>query len=112
MSETESSVIPTAQTDVTRFRPCFDKILVRPHREAAVTASGLIIPPTAQARTSYATVVAAGPGRIDQAGERIPMGCAVGDVVVMPEYYGQPVRFGDEALVATFESEVLGVVEN
>ena len=70
------------------IKPLEDRIVVRPMAAEQVTASGLVIPDTAQEKPQEAEVVAVGPGRIDDKGNRIPVDVSVGDKVIFSKYGG------------------------
>ncbi|MDR5650822.1 co-chaperone GroES, partial [Staphylococcus nepalensis] len=64
------------------IKPLEDRIVVRPSAAEQVTASGLVIPDTAQEKPQEAEVIAVGPGRVDDKGVRIPVDVSVGDMVI------------------------------
>ena len=65
------------------IKPLEDRILVQPLDAEQTTASGLVIPDTAKEKPQEGKVLAVGPGRFDDEGEkRIPLDISVGDVVV------------------------------
>ena len=71
------------------LQPLEDRIVVRSSEAESTTASGLVIPDTAQGeRPKQAEVIAVGPGRRSESGDLIPMDIAVGDVVVYSKYGG------------------------
>jgi chaperonin GroES len=85
------------------LEPLEDRIVVRPlEEETQKTASGIIIPDTAKEKPQEGSVVAVGPGRIDENGKRIPVDVAVGDTVIYSKYGGTEVKVeGDEYLILT-----------
>ena len=62
------------------IKPLEDRVVVKTNEAEQKTASGLVIPDTAQEKPQEGTVVAVGPGRFDD-GVRVPMDIKVGDVV-------------------------------
>lgn len=69
-----------------RFRPILDRVLVRFDPKPTETASGILIPATAGSpweRHELATVVEVGPGRFNEAGDRVPMSVKTGDRVLI-----------------------------
>ena len=70
------------------IKPLEDRIVVRPSAAEQVTASGLVIPDTAQEKPQEAEVIAVGPGRVDDKGVRIPVDVSVGDMVIFSKYGG------------------------
>ena len=68
------------------LRPLADRILVKPGEEEEVTRGGIVLPDTAKKRPREGEVLAVGPGKLLDNGQRAPMEVAVGDVVVYSEY--------------------------
>ena len=92
-------------------KPLDDRIVVKPIEAETQTASGLYLPETAKERPVQGTVVAIGPGKKLDSGERAPMNVKKGDVVVYSRYAGNEVEIkGAEHLIMR-ESELLGVLE-
>lgn len=93
------------------IKPLEDRIVVRPVAAEQVTASGLVIPDTAQERPQEAEVVAIGPGRIDDNGNRVPLDVKVGDKVIFSKYGGTELKYGGEELLVLSARDVLAIVE-
>ncbi len=92
------------------IKPLEDKILVQASEAENTTASGLVIPDTAKEKPQEGTVMAVGPGRVDDNGNRVPLDVAVGDVVIYSKYGGTEVKYnGDEYLILSAR-DVLAVV--
>src|SRR5690606_7315976 len=87
--------IVTTATMVT-LKPLEDRIVVQPLEAETTTASGLVIPDTAKEKPQEGTVIAVGPGRVDDKGERIPVDVKVGDVVLYSKYGGTEVKYNNE----------------
>ena len=66
----------------TTIKPLEDRVLVEPLEAETTTASGLVIPDPAKEKPQEGKVVAAGPGRVDDRGVRVPMDVQVDDVVI------------------------------
>src|SRR5690625_7905818 len=64
------------------IKPLEDRIVVQTLEAEQTTASGLVIPDTAQEKPQEGSVVAVGPGRVDDNGNRVPLDVPVGDVVI------------------------------
>ena len=93
-----------------KLQPLEDRIVVRPNKSEETTASGLVIPDTAKEKPQEGEVVAVGPGRIDDNGNRIPLDVAVGDRVIYSKYGGTEVKFGGDDLLVLSARDVLAVV--
>jgi chaperonin GroES len=92
------------------IKPLEDRIVVRPLEAEQTTASGLVIPDTAKEKPQEGEVIAVGPGRIDDKGNRIPLDIAVGDKVIFSKYGGTEVKYADEDLLILSARDVLAVV--
>ena len=80
--------------------PLEDKIIVKQAEAQTQTASGLYIPDNAKEKPQQGEVLAVGPGRRDDKGERIPMDVKVGDKVLYSKYGGTEVHYeGDDYLI-------------
>ncbi len=94
------------------IKPLEDRILVLPLDAEQTTASGLVIPDTAKEKPQEGKVLAVGPGRFDDEGEkRIPLDISVGDVVVYSKYGGTEVKYDGEEYLILSARDVLAVVE-
>jgi chaperonin GroES len=93
------------------LKPLGDRLVVEPVEKEERTASGIILPETAKEKPQEGTVLAAGPGRTDYDGKRIPMDVKVGDVVLYAKYAGTEVKIDDKKLLILKESDILAIVE-
>ena len=93
------------------LKPLADRLVVEPIEKEERTASGIILPETAKEKPQEGTVLAAGPGRIDDDGKRIPMDVKAGDVVLYAKYAGTEVKIDDKKLLILKESDILAIVE-
>jgi chaperonin GroES len=75
-----------------------------------VTSSGLVIPDTAQEKPQEAEVIAVGPGRVDDKGNRIPVDVAIGDTVIFSKYGGTELKYGGEEYLVLSARDVLAIV--
>ena len=94
------------------IKPLEDRILVKALEAEQTTASGLVIPDTAKEKPQEGEVLAVGPGRFDEDGEkRIPLDVKVGDVVVYSKYGGTEVKYGGEEYLLLAARDILAIVE-
>ncbi|MGX4705613.1 co-chaperone GroES [Actinotignum schaalii] len=93
------------------IKPLEDRVVIRQAEAETTTASGLIVPDTASKKPQEGTVLAVGPGRIDDKGNRVPMDVKVGDVVVYSRYGGTEVKYGGDEFIILSARDVLAVVE-
>jgi chaperonin GroES len=91
------------------LRPLGDRIVVRPGKEEEVTKGGIVLPDTAKKRPREGEVLAVGPGKLLENGERAPLEVSVGDVVVYSEYGGTMIEIGTEEYVILDEGSVLAI---
>ena len=93
------------------IKPLEDRILVKPLDAEQTTASGLVIPDTAKEKPQEGTVVAVGPGRIDDNGNRVPLDVNVGDKVIYSEYGGTEVKYSGKEYLILSARDVLAIIE-
>ena len=92
------------------IKPLEDRIVVKSLEAEPTTASGLVIPDTAKEKPPEGEVLAVGPGRIDDKGNRVPLDISVGDRVIYSKYGGTEIKHkGDEYLILSAR-DVLAVV--
>ena len=94
----------------TTIKPLEDRILVQPLEAEQTTASGLVIPDTAKEKPQEGKVVAAGPGRIDDKGNRVPMDVAEGDGIIFSKYGGTEVKYDGQDYLLLNARDILAVV--
>jgi chaperonin GroES len=95
----------------TKLVPLHDRIVIQPVVQEEVLASGIVIPDTAKEKPQQGKVLAAGPGKLDDNGKRIPMDVKVGDRVLYAKYTGQEVKIDGDELIVISEKDVLAKVE-
>jgi chaperonin GroES len=91
-------------------KPLRDRVLVRRIEEAEQKVGGIIIPDSAKEKPQEGKVLAVGPGRIDDNGNRIPLDVQVGDVVIYSKYGGTEVKYDGEEYLILSARDVLAVV--
>jgi len=92
------------------IKPLEDRVVVRALEAEQTTASGLVIPDTVKEKPQEGEVLAVGPGRIDDKGQRVPIDIAVGDRVIFSKYGGTEVKYGGEDVLILSARDVLAVV--
>jgi len=92
------------------IKPLEDRIVVKPLDAEQTTASGLVIPDTAKEKPQEGEVLAIGPGRIDDNGNRVPLDVSVGDKVIYSKYGGTEVKYAGEEYLILSARDVLAVV--
>ena len=90
-----------------KIRPLEDRIVVLPSEEAEAMRGGLYIPDTAKEKPTQGEVIAVGPGRLTDKGERITMDIKVGDTVIYGKYSGTSFTLEGEEVIIIKASDVL-----
>jgi len=94
-----------------KIRPLQDRVIVKRSEEEGKTKGGIIIPDTAKEKPQEGEVLAIGPGRIDDNGNRVPLDVAVGDKVIYSKYGGTEVKYDGEEYLVLSARDVLAVIE-
>jgi chaperonin GroES len=93
-----------------KVQPLADRLVIRANEREEMTLSGIVLPDTAKEKPQEGTVVAVGPGRLNEAGERVKPEVKAGDVVLYARYAGTEVKIDGEELLILKESDVLAIV--
>jgi chaperonin GroES len=92
-------------------RPLHDRVLIRRIEEKEVVKGGIIIPDTAKEKPMEGEVVAVGPGKVQDDGQRSPLDVKAGDRILFGKYAGTEIKIDDEDFVIMREEEILAVLE-
>lgn len=95
----------TSIRSIRALAPLLDRVLVQRVKAQAQTASGIFLPESSVEKLNEAKVIAVGPGALNKAGDRLPMGVTVGDRVLIPQFGGSPVKAGEEEYQLFRDSE-------
>ena len=93
------------------IKPLDDRVVIKQCAAEATTAGGIVLPDSAQEKPQMGKVVAAGPGRLLDSGERGKLGVKKGDTVYYGKYAGTEVKIDGDDFVICRESDILAVVE-
>jgi chaperonin GroES len=93
------------------IKPLEDRIVIQQVEAEQTTASGLVIPDTAQEKPQEGQVVAVGPGRMSN-DKRIPLDVKVGDRVLYSKFGGTEVKYGQDEYIVLNIKDVLATVES
>jgi chaperonin 10 Kd subunit len=93
------------------IKPLEDRIVIQQLEAETTTASGLVLPDTAKEKPQEGKVLAVGPGRVDDQGNRVPVDVKVGDVVIYSKYGGTEIKYGADEYIILSSRDVLAVVE-
>jgi len=94
-----------------KLKPLGDRVVVEPSEREEMTASGIYVPETAKEKPQEGKIVAVGPGRKDDDGERIAMDVELGDRVLYAKYAGTEVKLEDKKYLILKESDILAILE-
>jgi chaperonin GroES len=90
-----------------KLEPLGDRLVVKPIAKEEVTKSGIVLPDTAKEKPQEGKVLAVGPGRLTDDGQRIPLDIKVGDIVIYAKYGGSEIKIDNEELIILREADVL-----
>jgi len=94
-----------------KIKPLSDRVLVLRIEEGEETSGGIIIPDTAKEKPQEGKVVAAGPGRLDENGKKIPMSVKKNDRILFGKYAGTEIQIEGVEHIIMREDDILGIVE-
>ncbi|OGH79145.1 MAG: co-chaperone GroES [Candidatus Magasanikbacteria bacterium RIFOXYC2_FULL_40_16] len=95
------------------IKPLGDHIVVKPKKEAEITASGIVLPETAEKeKRAEGEIMAIGPGRILENGQRAPMEVMVGQNIIYKKWGGDEVKIGNEEYKIISQEDILAILEN
>lgn len=93
------------------IKPLGDRLVVKQLPSEEVTKSGIVLPDTAKEKPQQAEVIAVGPGRVLDNGQRQPMEVKVGDKILYSKYAGNEVKIDGEEYLILREIDVLAIIE-
>ena len=94
-----------------KIRPLNDRVLITRVEEEQKTAGGIIIPDTAKEKPQEGKVVAVGPGKINEQGERTPLQVKAGDRILFAKYAGTEIKIDGEEQIFMREDDILAVLK-
>ena len=94
------------------FKPLSNHLFIEPFTEEAVTKSGIVLPDTAEKeKPMQGKVIAVGPGKLNEKGERIPMSVKVGDRVLFKKYGPDEIEFDKKKYLVGDEDDILAILD-
>ncbi|MYJ00826.1 MAG: co-chaperone GroES [Chloroflexi bacterium] len=91
----------------TELKPLNDRLVIKPLQQEQVLSSGIVIPDSAKEKPQQGEVIAIGPGKRDDDGNRVPLDIEMGDRILYKKYTGQEIQIDNEDLIVLEEREVL-----
>jgi len=92
------------------IKPLGDRVVIKSLEAKETTASGIVLPGSAQEKPQYAEVVAVGPGGLVD-GKEVEMNVNVGDKVIYSKYAGTEIKIDGEELVIVRQNDILAIAE-
>ena len=102
----------TQSATLTKLRPLGDRVVIQPTPREEMTKSGIVLPDTAKEKPQEGKIIAAGPGRINDDGQREPMDVAEGQKVLYAKYAGTEFKIDGEDLLIVSQKDILAIVED
>jgi len=91
------------------IRPLGDKVVVKATSSSETTAGGIVLPDAAREKPQQGEVVAVGPGRVLDSGERAEMSVKVGDIVIYSKYGGNEIKLDGQELLILDQDSIYAV---
>jgi chaperonin GroES len=93
-----------------KLNPLDDRVVVKPSEAEETTAGGIVLPDAAKEKPQRGKVVAVGPGKLLDSGERCPLSVGVGDEVMFGKYGGTDIEVDGEDVKILRESDILAKI--
>ncbi len=93
-----------------KIKPLEDRVVVKPAPPDEKVQGGIIIPDTAKEKPQKGEIVAIGPGKVSDSGEKIPMTVKVGNIILYGKYSGTEVTIDREDYLIIRESDILAII--
>jgi chaperonin GroES len=93
-----------------KIRPLDDRVVVKPMEAEEMTAGGIVLPDSAKEKPQRGEVIAVGPGKLLDSGERAEVSVAVGDEVIYGKYGGTEIEVDGQDVKILRESDILAKV--
>jgi len=93
-----------------KVKPLNDRVLVKRIEEVQVTKGGILIPDTAKEKPIEGKVIAVGPGKMSDAGNRMALQVKAGDRVLFGKYAGNEIKVEDEEYLMMREEDILAII--
>jgi chaperonin GroES len=94
------------------IRPLHDRLIVRRLEEGEQKVGGIIIPDSAKEKPQRGEVIAAGNGKLNDEGQRVPLDVKAGDLILFGKYTSQEVKLDGQDYLIMREDEVLAIIDN
>ena len=95
-----------------KINPLDDRVVVQPLEQESQTSGGIFLPETAKEKPQQGKIIAVGPGKLLDSGERGKLTVKKGDIVVFAKYSGTEVEVDGKELLIMRESDLLAVIKS
>jgi len=92
-----------------KLQPLNDKVIIKPTDSESVTKSGLVLPQTSKEKPEQGEVVAMGPGKLLDNGQRASMTVKIGDKVMFKKYSPDEIKVGQETYLIVSEDDIIAI---
>lgn len=93
------------------FKPLSNRVFIEPLEEEKTTKSGIVLPDSAEKEKPIkGKVLATGPGKVNEKGERIPMSVKVGDMVLFKKYGPDEIEIEGKKYLVGDEDDILAII--
>lgn len=92
------------------LKPLADRVLIKKIEAEEKTSGGIVLPDTAKEKPQQGEVLAVGPGKLDEKGNRQPMEVKVGEKVLFAKYSGTEVKIDGVEYTILAERDILAIV--
>jgi chaperonin GroES len=94
------------------LKPLGDRVVAKPLDREETTKSGIVLPDTAKEKPQQGEVVAVGPGRVLDSGDRVSLDVSVGDKIIFAKYSGTEFKLEEDELLILNERDILAVLQS
>ena len=92
------------------IKPLGERVVVKALESEEKTKSGIVLPDTAKEKPQKGTVIAVGPGRVLDNGQKLPLEVKVGDKVLFAKYAGTEVKLDEDEYMVLKENDILAII--
>jgi chaperonin GroES len=92
-----------------KLTPIGNNVIVKPLAPEEVTRGGIILPDTAKDKPQEGEIIAVGPGKVNKAGNKLPLEVKVGDRVIFAKYTGSEIKLNDEKYLIMPDTDIVAI---
>ena len=94
------------------FKPLSNRVFIEPLEEEKIAKSGIVLPDTAEKEKPVrGKILATGPGKLNEKGERVPMSVKIGDTVLFKKYGPDEIEIEEKKYLVGDEEDILAILE-